>query len=266
MRVCGVDRLDIQAGDVLCVRGNGRIAQIGANGGFMGHMMVVLSSAQLLSAREIEDCRMLRKSFRRGHKCDIWKVRTLESTRGKSGLHVADLFLRSDDKTCQLLLVGELSLECHEFSMLDPEAVDVWQSPPVLRKNIRFDLIEMVVADMKVHEADWSMATAAKALLTQASDLRRSRNGKEMQEMKEGWCMDPICTSVVVIFWQRYLFKLAQDATLQQDAGLLKVNAAKLILQWMPLKADGVLPGVLTKVMRDCGWIPKTISPKLLYL
>jgi len=93
---CGAGRLDIQAGDVLCVKGNGRIAQIGANGGFMGHMLVVLSDAQLLSTRQADGCAVLR-SFRKGRQCDIWKVRTLESTRGKTGLHVADLFLRSDD-------------------------------------------------------------------------------------------------------------------------------------------------------------------------
>jgi len=42
--------LNVQAGDVISVTGNDRIPQLGAHGGFMGHVLVVLSKAQRLPA------------------------------------------------------------------------------------------------------------------------------------------------------------------------------------------------------------------------
>jgi len=255
--------LDVQAGDVLSVTGNGRLARLGAHGGFMGHVLVVLNDAQPLPAGLPEGSE-LRRHLRLRSTCDLWKVRTLESTRSQTGLHSADMLLRSDDETGKLILVGELSIDKKDLSLIDSEAVEVWQSPPELQKNFRLDLMELVVADMKDREGDWSLVTAARALLNQGSDLRRERSRRSLQQIKDCWNMDPICTSVVVVFWQRYLFRLSHQASTQGGTGHLKENATKLIMKWMPLKSDGVLPGALTKVMRDCGWARKTQTSKLL--
>jgi len=257
-------RLDVHPGDVFSIKGNDQVAQLGAHGGFMGHVVVVLSDAQLLPASLPEYAEM-RKLLKVRSTCNLWKVRTLESTRSNSGLHVADLLLRSDDQTDLLLVVGELSINGGELSAIDSETVEVWQSPFELRRNFRVDLMAHVVADMKDQEADWSLSTAARALLTRTSDLRRSKRGTSLKEIRDCWDIDPICTSVVVVFWQRYLFRFAQEAAFQNCLGQ-PLDPAKLILKWMPLKSDGVLPGALTQVMHDCGWVHKTKTPILLAL
>jgi len=260
---CSRARLDVRAGDVLSITGNDQIAQLGAHGGFMGHVLVVLGDAQPLPASLPEGSR-IRKHLKIRGQCDLWKVRTLESTRSQSGLHSADLILRSNTEAGTLLLVAELCIDSNDLSMIDSEAVEVWQSPPELRKNFRSDLMDQVVADMKDQESDWSLVTAARALLSGRSDLRRARSGSSMKEIQHCWDMDPICTSVVVVFWQRYLLRLSRETTSQNSVGHLKEDPAKLILKWMPLKSDGVLPGVLMKVMRDCGWVRKRHMSKLL--
>lgn len=227
----------------------------------MGHVVVVLSDAQLLPPSLPEGADM-RRMLKIRSTCNLWKVRTLESTRSKSGLHVADLLLRSDDETDLLLLVGEISVDGSELSAIDSETVEVWQCPLELRRNFRVDLMGHVVADMKHQEADWSLSTAARALLTGPSDLRRSRRGRSLQDIQDCWDIDPICTSVVVVFWQRYLHRFAQEANRLGK----NQDPAKLILKWMPLKSDGVLPGALTQVMHECGWVHKTKTPILLAL
>jgi len=256
---CAETRLDVQPGDVLSIRGNDQVAQLGAHGGFMGHVVVVLSDAQLLPASLPEGAEM-RKLFKIRGTCNLWKVRTLESTRSKSGLHVADLLLRSDEEAGLLLLVGEISINGSELSAIDSEIVEVWQSPLELRRSFRVDLMEHVVADMKNQEADWSFRTAARALLTRPSDLRRSKRGRSLREIQDCWDIDPICTSVVVVFWQRYLLRFAQEAACQHFPAQPQ-DPAKLILKWMPLKSDGVLPGALTQVMHECGWVHKSKTP-----
>jgi len=264
MPTCAGTRLDVQPGDVFSIKGNDQVAQLGAHGGFMGHFVVVLSDAQLLPASLPEGAEM-RKLLKIRSTCNLWKVRTLESTRSKSGLHVADLFLRSDEETGLLLLVGEISIDGSELSLIDSETVEVWQSPLELRRSFRVDLMEHVIADMKTQEADWSLSTAARALLTRPSDLRRSKRGRSLREIQDCWDIDPICTSVVVVFWQRYLLRFAQAGACQNFLAQPQ-DPAKLILKWMPLKSDGVLPGALTQVMHDCGWVHKAKTPLLLAL
>merc|ERR1712194_200589 len=90
-----------------------------------------------------------------------------------------------------------------------------------------------------------------------ASDLG---SGQVLEEIRACWDEEPICTSVVVTFWQRYLCKLAQAAIITR--GCL-VDPAKLVLKWMPLKADRVLPGELFTTMQACGWVMLSQVPKV---
>lgn len=74
--------------------------------------------------------------------------------------------------------------------------------------------------------------------------------------------MDPICTSVVIMFWQRWLCKLASVLAAQQETA--EETSSDLILQWFPLKADRSLPGPLLDTMLRCGWTKRTvISPDM---
>merc|ERR1719181_863840 len=98
-----------------------------------------------------------------------------------------------------------------------------------------------VLADMKVHEASWSHVTVARAMFSSA---RLTSAGSQLPEqtlntVKACWEREPICTSVVITFWQRYLCEVAasQDQSPQQTL--------ESIMRFMPLKADRGLPGDL---------------------
>merc|ERR1712070_1180888 len=101
-----------------------------------------------------------------------------------------------------------------------------------------------VLAEMKRCEANWSASTAARAFMQMAwgsAKLLPGRSSAELlEEIHSCWKMEPICTSVVVTFWQRYLCKLAMAATMSRG---FHVDPAELVLKWMPLRADRVLPG-----------------------
>merc|ERR1740130_2021381 len=100
-----------------------------------------------------------------------------------------------------------------------------------------------VLSDMKDNEASWSHFTAALAVLASAKlESAEGVQPEQTMEMVRGcWKREPICTSVVIIFWQRYLCELVAGSEQQ---------ALDLILRWMPLKADRGLPGDLLGAMR----------------
>jgi len=239
-------------GDVLLVRGTGGLAQLmhlGTAGGAMGHMMLVTASPQCVSW-DSEEARLLDFAWPQGAEV-IWKVRTLEICRQKPGLHEADVLLYVEDDTRRIQLLGELGEDYFEIS---GESVEVWQSPEELRGRLSQELVVEVLDEMRVHGADWSWNTALHAVLQSRAggaynDLNRHNRrvrGKErlLQEIQASWIVDPICTSVVISFWQRCLCKSARSSS----------EAADLVLQWMPQMANGSLPGVLLGDMKGSGW------------
>lgn len=129
--------------------------------------------------------------------------------------------------------------------------MEVWQSPAELRSQLRMDCIDAVLADMVSCEASWSLTTAFRAV-TRSAKLSRRRD--LLGKVQGYWESAPICTSVVTSFWQRYLCSYAH-ATGQRETDL--------ILKWMPLKADRVLPGELIDTMRSCGWCNIKRVPKI---
>merc|ERR1719162_2204282 len=82
-----------------------------------------------------------------------------------------------------------------------------------------------------------------------------------MDKIADYWKKEPICTSVVIIFWQRYLHKLAGVVVSKVDSG--KVEPAELIMRWMPLKADRVLPGDLLGTLTETGWVAMVQIPRI---
>lgn len=189
-------------------------------------------------------------------------VQTVESTRRHVGLYSTELMLRAygpDQDT--LRIVGEIpqDAEASISELFDPfedgEDVTIWQCPPGARSPLQPELIEEVLAEMRASAQSWSLTTAARALL-KAAEIRHM-DGHTLSEIKSCWQQAPICTSIVVIFWQRYLCKLAR-ATGQSELAL--------VMRWMPLKADRGLPGELNDVMKRCGWYClkdlKQVSPQ----
>lgn len=225
------------AGDVLFVRGFGRSLGIGANGGLFGHVMVAVSDMDILEKDSVE-ARRLAEIWPTS--ClQLWRVSVIESTRAHRGLCKSQILMRTEAGTGRLLLVAEevrgelFSVECMP--------VEIWQSPAQFR-GLRPSLMAAVVADMEASQADWSLSTAARAMLKSALPGQRP---EVLEEVTVSWAAAPICTSIVISFWQRYLCRYARVT-----------NAAEmeLILRCMPLKADQVLPQELLHSMSECGW------------
>jgi len=233
----------ISPGDVFFVRGSGGIADIGTTGGFMGHVLVVLAAPQPLRASDAADIQAAMPSINTSR---VWRVPTLESTRAYTGLHCCEMLLHVQPKTGRFSFVGELSADGSTLTLVDSETVELWQSPAELRSQLRVDIMAQVLSEMKAAEQSWSYATAARAVFKSAA-LRGSKNRATLlRDMQDCWDEAPICTSIVVIFWQRYLCHLAQAVGKRE---------LDLVLKWMPLFADRGLPGDLTHSMKKCGWV-----------
>lgn len=249
-------------GDVLAVKGQGRLTEIGTAHGMLGHVLLVLSPPTNV-IRQTDEGRSLRAVWPGDDIEEIWRVRTLESTRSEQGLHEAEMLLYVDRGTGQLILIGELQ---HDGTLVitEHEAVELWQSPAELRSQIRIDLMARVLGEMKENEASWSHMTVARAMFSSAHlDGGGAPADKAMETVRESWLREPICTSVVIIFWQRYLCELAGCGSSQEDKENLPQQSLDLVLRWMPLKADRGLPGDLLGAMKKVGWVTVAQIPRI---
>jgi len=239
--------LPLSAGDVICVKGNAEgITRLGATGGYMGHVLLVLSPPVGVRRNSVEAVQY--KYIWPHNARTLWVVRTGESCRDAEGFHETDLLLYMD-KAGKILIIGEVSLgdESRDLYQYEkPATAQLFRCPPDLRSHCRLDIMYKVLAEMRDREANWSWGTAVRAFLFSA-DVSEGRDSDEMlTNIKKCWQSNPICTTVVIIFWQQYMCKLAD---LVGDS-----HAMDWILQWMPVKADRALPGELLSTMERCGW------------
>jgi len=242
-------------GDLLIVKGSGRFAEIGTAHGFMGHVLLVVSPPSNIW-RHSPHAHEFQAAWPPGDVPELWRIRTVESTRSQTGLHEVDMLLFVSRSTAQLILVGEVSLESGDITLCENEAIEVWQSPIELRSQLQVGLMMEALRDMKVHEQSWSFGTATRAVLKSARIIPEKA---AMEKIQACWLREPICTSVAIIFWQRYLAKLAPVFS----ADGRTVEAVDLILKYMPLKADRVLPGDLLTCMKECGWVCMSQMPRI---
>jgi len=250
-------RLDgvVVPGDVLFVKGTGGFMELGTAGGFLGHVMLVIEAPERISANS-ELAQFLEPIWPTDGAKEIWKLRTAEATRSNEGLHECDLLMRIDCDTHQLVLIGEFGNGQVDFCN---EVVDLWQCPRQLRAQLHTRLVESVIREMQLQGRSWSWTTAARAVLRNPECLTDCGDKEQLlREIIECWAADPICTSVVICFWQRCLVQLADAANSCSPNGVPQVEPVDLILKWMPLKADRSLPGILLETMRRCGWTRRT--------
>jgi len=235
-------------GDVLQVFGNGRFSQIGAAGGLMGHVLLVLAKPRRVEHGSPE-AKGLKALWPASNPRHVWKVSTLESTRSRTGLHRANMIVHVDSTSGCFVLCGEVSMDGAEV-VVNPEAekIVVWQSPGELRSSLRFDLMSQVLSEMLANTESWSMTTAVRALFLSAGVIKNVKPKKALRNIQSSWKSAPICTSIAVVFWQKYLCKLANTFTADSETALT------FILRWMPLKGDRTLPGQLSDAMQKCGW------------
>eukprot|EP00427_Karlodinium_veneficum_P028621 CAMPEP_0169200106 /NCGR_PEP_ID=MMETSP1016-20121227/9696_1 /TAXON_ID=342587 /ORGANISM="Karlodinium micrum, Strain CCMP2283" /LENGTH=256 /DNA_ID=CAMNT_0009276941 /DNA_START=249 /DNA_END=1016 /DNA_ORIENTATION=+ len=243
--------LPLYEGDVICVKGNAQgIAILGATGGYMGHVLLVLSppvGVQKNSPRAVQYSDLWPKDAKM-----LWVVRTGESCRDAEGFHETDLLLYVS-KEGHILILGEvaqISEGCQGqkslFQYEKPTRAQLFRCPRDLRSRCRLDIMYEVLAQMRDREASWSWGTAVRAYLFTANVSEGQDYDAMLSEIKRCWKVDPICTSVVITFWQQYMCKLAE---LHVDS-----HAMDWILRWMPVKADRALPGELLSTMEKCGW------------
>jgi hypothetical protein len=185
----------------------------------------------------------------------------MESTRAQVGLHLTDMLVGVDETTGKLYLIGEINQHGELCSTEEDGMFEVWQSPAELRTGLRTDFMRDVVEEMIMHSSSWSIATAARAIFRDAAFDPDADKDQMMAEVEACWSVDPICTSIVIIFWQRYICKLVSHL----NAGAYASNPlhpCDLVMKFMPLKADRGLPGDLAEVMREHGWTNVTKMDK----
>lgn len=239
-------RLPMLPGDILFVKGNGHLAEIGTTGGFMGHVLLVLAPPVPILMNSREACELQDIWPAENVQC-IWRIPTVESTRSNIGLHQSQMLAHLESDTGRLILIGEIAgLDpSGALSSIESEVAEVWQSPKELRLRLCANKMSEVLREMLACQSSWSLTTAARAVFKSAGLAWSNDEMEFMAEVEESWETAPICTSVVISFWQRYLCKCARET------GQSEMNA---ILKWMPLKADRGLPGELMATLQRCGW------------
>jgi hypothetical protein len=230
---------------VLIVRGSGQLTDIGVNGGFLGHAMLALSAPEAVPmgsalAAQLADV------WPRGSSC-VWKVAAVECCRGAEGLMWSEIFLH--EKRGGLVLLGDLTASDDEpagvvHEVDGEESVEVWQCPRELRASFCSSTMTAVLNEMTAREGNWSLATAVRAVFS-SSWLGSEEPEELLSRAKSAWKAAPICTSVPIIFWQRYLCRMAKGDRAAQ---------AEAIRRWMPLAADRALPGALVSGLERCSW------------
>jgi len=104
----------------------------------------------------------------------------------------------------------------------------------------------------------WSLRTGARGFFSRRNtscgldpdDYPDPNSRRELlQEIHKRWESRPICTSVIIMVWQRYFEMIAGRGPQAEDA------AVQNILRWMPLFSDKTLPSALIKELSKCGWV-----------
>jgi hypothetical protein len=242
-------KLIMDTGDVLFLPGSGgRFADIGTAGGFLGHFIVVLSPPRRIQVGS-EEAKTLAPIWPADTQ-DIWQIHALESTRRAVGLSQISMLIRIEPHTGKLRIFGEIDPN-GDLAFTEDEAFELWQSPWKLRRALQPELMAEVVEEMLLSNGSWSMTTAARAIFRSASSFSSVDKDELLKEIMACWSVDPICTSVVVLFWQRYACKLI---SVINSLPVVPIHPSDLIMISMPVKADRCLPGDILRAMKDCGW------------
>eukprot|EP00747_Dinoflagellata_sp_TGD_P065949 gnl/TRDRNA2_/TRDRNA2_154582_c0_seq1.p1 gnl/TRDRNA2_/TRDRNA2_154582_c0~~gnl/TRDRNA2_/TRDRNA2_154582_c0_seq1.p1 ORF type:complete len:373 (+),score=49.22 gnl/TRDRNA2_/TRDRNA2_154582_c0_seq1:72-1190(+) len=239
-------------GDILYIPGQGRLVQVGTAGGLMGHVMLILAVPKRVRPGDPTYEVLAAHIWPDGNNepAAVWLVPTMESTTTKAGLYETHMVLAADRKSGKLVVIAELDSDRELGVLSGREAVEIWTSPAQLRAQVRDDRVAEVRDDMHADgagEENWSLTTALSAIFRKANSFNNTVANPSLllEEIQECWDSQPICTSVPIIFWQRFICLLAEEQSL---------SAVDLIMKWMPMKADRAMPADLLDTFRKCGW------------
>ena len=197
---------------------------------------------------------------------EVWMVRVLESTASYHGVSWCTAALAAFPSKPGLYMFGELyDNEVAEgswdnwWSTWPPQRFEILQAPaparclmtsPGMLDKFQSACIQTKDATRSPPTSDWSMRTAVVSFFLSPckSRLRRS---PQPEALKKHWAVPPICTSVCIEAWQRFL--LASAATDEQGC--------KWILDVVPFRAGRTLPRDFLRVLDERGWRRLTDLP-----
>jgi hypothetical protein len=176
----------------------------------------------------------------------------MEICRAHEGIYETD-YLVYIDESGRILLHGEAALTGRLTRYDDTVPLEVFQSPSSLRCDMRHHIVNDVLAEIRSDQTSWSWSTAIRAFLFSADLPTHHEMDAALQAIEACWHQAPICTSLVIVFWQRYLCQLADEYNASRRRNQ-ELHAMDWISQWMPLKSDRALPGDLLSTLDQCGW------------
>jgi len=125
------------------------------------------------------------------------------------------------------------------------------------------EAFENAVVEVEQQKKGWSLRTASRAVVSKAvgaSRLARDEYAGEAEatrlasELRAHWACDPICTTVPIRVWQRYIFKIWDGDD---------VAAASEVLRVMPCRGDRTLPSELWSTLLESGlWSEVVLVPE----
>lgn len=126
-------------------------------------------------------------------------------------------------------------------------ADDVLASQDQRRVRMDWKAFQLAVKEVEQQQLSWSLMTATRAVMCKAHMTDEEYAGQAgrrrlVAEIRDLWERDPICTTVPIRVWQRYLFLVWQGDD---------VAAADEVLRLMPCRGDRTLPSVLWRVLRE---------------
>jgi len=233
----------ICAGDILNIVSRYHpLTRLGASGGFMGHVLLAVSEPQPVSAKS--SIGEIFREFSGDGKNRLVRVNVVECARQRPDLSECSLilFITSEGG---VFVCGEDDGDLFKYD--EPEEMHIWHCPSTFRgkQNFNVDIMHQVLGDMRANSCTWSWATAVRAFLLSGELAPDADVPITLKEIQASWQVEPICSSIVVTFWQRYLHRIAE---IKHDDSL------ELIMKHMPLKADRVLPGELLQSLLSSGW------------
>jgi len=153
---------------------------------------------------------------------------------------------------------GDRFVACQQ----DPHSgrrVATFRREPVLSPGLNSGMLMAVVLEVESHRLQWSLATAKRAVLCRSrlspADYPGEQGARRLaKELRASWEGNPICTTVPIQVWQRYMFAVCGS----------DVDAAVEVLRIMPCHGGRTLPSELWQNLLETGlWKEVHLSPSL---
>jgi len=245
---CADNPVELLPGDIIMTMGGKSIAT--------HHVMLVCGKLEFVP--------QFRKVLEVPPEAEVWACKTIESTGLEEGheyhWHSAYTFFSRDKHSKTLELVGDITEGDDEVCVAEePVRCKVLLHP--LRtefggQGLDGDIFRKIVHELEIVSKAWSISTCTKAFLSRMfftwqgginPENYKTEKAKEdlMESLQNSWVIAPICASVPVKVWQRYI----------QETSVDTVAAADLILSNMPLHCQCVVPSIMIKRLSEEGWV-----------